>query len=157
MIASGLTATAYRNTGLQASSMYSYLVEAVAGSGTSAASNEAVAKTLAAAQQTTACHVAYNVVSDWGNGFEATLVIENAGTTTLNNWTLQWTFAGSQAVNDLWNGIATQNGATVTVVNESYNGTVVPGGSVQGVAFTATYSGTNSTPSAFTLNGVLCQ
>ena len=99
----------------------------------------------------------YTIVSDWGSGFEATLLIDNTGTTTLGDWTLQWAFAGSQVIYDLWNGIEVQNGASVTVTNASYNGTIAPGGTVQGVGFIASYSGTNAAPPAFTLNGVRCK
>jgi hypothetical protein len=155
LVASGLTATAYHNTGLKTATTYSYVVEAVSPAGVaSAASNEAAAKTATAVA---GCAVGYSIVSDWGTGFEATLLIENTGTTTLNNWTLQWTFAGNQAVTDLWDGNVAQNGANVTVTSENYNGSVAPGASVQGVGFTANYSGTNAAPTAFTVNGVACQ
>ena len=155
LVASGLTATAYHNTGLKTATTYSYVVEAVSPAGVaSAASNEAAAKT---AMAVAGCAVGYSIVSDWGTGFEATLLIENTGTTTLNNWTLQWTFAGNQAVTDLWDGNVAQNGANVTVTSENYNGSVAPGASVQGVGFTANYSGTNAAPTAFTVNGVACQ
>jgi cellulase/cellobiase CelA1 len=101
--------------------------------------------------------VSYSVVNDWGNGFQASLVIENTGTTNLTSWTLAWTFPESPVITDLWNGVEKQSGEKVLVSNESYNGTVAAGGSVQGIGLTANYSGTNSTPASFTLNGVSCK
>ncbi len=131
------------------------MVEAVSASGVaSSASNEAAAKTEAVVA---GCAIGYSIVSDWGTGFEATLLIENTGTTTLNSWALQWRFPGNQAITNLWSGNVTQNGANVTVTNASYDGTIAPGGSLQGVGFTANYSGVDAAPSAFTLNGVACQ
>jgi endoglucanase len=107
--------------------------------------------------QNAACHVSYSIVDDWGTGFEASLIIENTGTTNLSSWILGWAFPDNQVVSDLWNGVETQSGEKVSVSNESYNGTVAAGGSVQGVGFTADYSGTNSAPVSFTLNGVACK
>lgn len=108
-------------------------------------------------KQGAACHVSYSVVGNWGTGIEVNLVIENSGRTNLSGWTLAWRFSGDQAITNFWTGVESQSGATVTVTNESYNGTVPAGGSVLGVGFLASYSGTNSAPSSFTLNGVACK
>jgi endoglucanase len=104
-----------------------------------------------------ACHVTYSVVGDWGTGIEVNLVIENTGTTNLSSWTLVWAFPGDQSITNFWNGVESQSGETVTVANESYNGAVPAGGSVLGIGFLASYSGTNSEPASFTLNGVACK
>jgi endoglucanase len=116
-----------------------------------------LASTPSGPTQGAACHVSYSIVDDWGTGFEANLEIENTGTTNLTNWTLVWTFPDNQVITDLWNGIETQSGENVTIANESYNGTVPSGGSVQGVGFNANYGGTNSIPANFALNGVVCK
>jgi endoglucanase len=157
LIASGLTSSAYQGTDLRSSTTYYYLVEALAAAGVSTPSNQASATTQAATQQRAACHVSYSIVNNWDTGFQANLVIENTGTTNLASWTLAWTFPNNQAITDLWNGVETQSGETVKVSNESYNGTVAAGGSVQGIGLTANYSGTNSMPATFTLNGVVCK
>jgi cellulose 1,4-beta-cellobiosidase len=68
-----------------------------------------------------------------------------------------WTFPENQAITNFWNGVESQSRETVTVTNESYNGAVPAGGSVLGVGFLASYSGTNSAPASFTLNGVACK
>jgi hypothetical protein len=70
---------------------------------------------------------------------------------------LTWTFANGQTVSSLWNGIETQSGANVTVVNEPYNGSVAAGGTVSGVGFNGTWNGTaNAVPASFAVNGVTC-
>jgi endo-1,4-beta-xylanase len=89
--------------------------------------------------------------------FGATITIANNGTTALFSWTLSWTFANSQTVAELWNGIETQSGSTVTVTNESYNGAIAAGASYTGVGFNGTWNGTtNAVPTAISLNGSAC-
>jgi Cellulose binding domain len=97
------------------------------------------------------------VVNTWDVGFQVSLAIQNTGTTNLTNWTLRWTFPDDQSINDFWVGIESQSGANVMVSNESYNGALPAGGSVTGLGFTASYSGTNSAPASFTLNGIACE
>jgi Glycosyl hydrolase family 12/Cellulose binding domain len=93
------------------------------------------------------CSAAYSVVSSWPGGFEGQVAVTNTGSAPLSGWQLGWAFPGSQAINDLWNGSDTQSGGTVTVANESYNGTLASGASIT-VGFTATYSGANTAPSS---------
>ncbi len=94
-----------------------------------------------------ACSAAYSVVSSWPGGFQGQVVVTNTGPAPLNSWQLGWTFPGSQAVSNLWNGSYTQSGGNVTVTNQSYNGTLAPGASTT-VGFTATYAGSNTAPSS---------
>jgi hypothetical protein len=93
----------------------------------------------------TACSGTYSVVSSWPGGFQGQVVVTNTGSATLNSWQLGWTFPGSQAVSNLWNGSFTQSGGHVTVTNQSYNGTLAPGASTT-VGFTASYAGSNTAP-----------
>ncbi|MEV5013190.1 glycoside hydrolase family 6 protein [Streptomyces sp. NPDC053780] len=101
-----------------------------------------------------ACAVDYKVQNDWGSGFTAAVTVTNNGAAT-SNWSLGWTYAGSQKVTNGWNAKVSQSGAAVTVANESYNGTLATGGSAS-FGFQATYSGANAVPATFTLNGVTC-
>jgi hypothetical protein len=102
------------------------------------------------------CSVTYSVINSWPTGFQAAINIVNTGSSPINGWTLQWTFSGSQQITTLWNGVATQTGAAVSVTNESYNAVISPGGSVSNIGFTANLSGANSQPSSFNLNGAPC-
>ncbi|RSN61861.1 cellulose 1,4-beta-cellobiosidase [Streptomyces sp. WAC 04229] len=118
-------------------------------SGTALAAHSASAGAAAAA-----CTVDYKVQNDWGSGFTAAVTVTNNGAAT-SNWSLGWTYAGSQKVTGGWNAKVSQSGAAVTAASESYNGTLATGGSAS-FGFQATYSGTNAVPATFTLNGVTC-
>ena len=101
------------------------------------------------------CRVDYTVTNQWSSGFNAEITIHNDGSSAINGWTLDYTFPGNQSIVNLWNGSHTQSGANVSVDNASYNGTIATGGSVS-FGFQASYSGSNSSPTNFTLNGVAC-
>lgn len=159
-IASGLTGTSYSDSGLAASTTYYYAVEAVDAAGTSPASAQASAETLAASTggASTACHIVYTITNQWPGGFGATVTINNTGATALANWTLTWTFANGQTVTQLWNGNVSQNGAKVQVTNMSYNGSIPAGSSYNGMGFNGSWNGSmNAVPTSFALNGVTCK
>jgi endoglucanase len=101
-----------------------------------------------------ACSVRY-VLNTWATGFTADLTITNTGATALNGWTLTYSFAGNQAITSAWNATVTQRGQAVTAVDLGYNGAIAPSAGV-GFGYQATYSGANSAPTAFTLNGAAC-
>jgi hypothetical protein len=92
-----------------------------------------------------ACSGTYSVTNSWSGGFQGQVVVKNTGSGTLNGWALSWTFPGSQAINDLWNGSYSQSGETVTVSNASYNGSLASGATAT-VGFIAT--GTSASPSS---------
>jgi cellulose 1,4-beta-cellobiosidase len=96
---------------------------------------------------TSSCSAAYSVTNSWAGGFQGQVVVKNTGSGTLNGWQLKWTFPGNQKISSLWNGGYAQSGSNVTVTNTAYNGSLAPGATAT-VGFTATYSGTNSAPSA---------
>jgi cellulose 1,4-beta-cellobiosidase len=75
----------------------------------------------------------------------------------VNGWTLAWTFPGDQKITNLWNGSYTQNGASVSVKDAGYNANIPPNGGTTSFGFNLSYTGTNSKPTSFTLNGVPCQ
>jgi endoglucanase len=101
------------------------------------------------------CGLTYRVVNQWGDGFIGEIVINNRAATAINGWTVGFTFPGNQQITNLWNGIVTQNATSVTVRNQSYNGTIPPNGSTS-FGFQASFSGTNNNPSGLTLNGQPC-
>src|SRR5207237_924960 len=59
------------------------------------------------------CHVTYARTSEWAGGFVANVTINNTGTTTINGWTVTFTFPGDQKATNAWNATVTQNGASV--------------------------------------------
>lgn len=104
-----------------------------------------------------ACRVHYVVTNQWSGGFGASLTITNTSSTAINGWTLRFSFPGGQTITQLWNGGYTQSGSTVTITNASYNGSILAGGTLSSSpGFNASSSGSNSSPTAFTLNGAAC-
>ncbi|MFG2020014.1 glycoside hydrolase family 48 protein [Actinomadura geliboluensis] len=100
-----------------------------------------------------ACKVVYKK-NDWGSGFTTSIDIANQGD-ALNGWTLKYSYAGNQKLASGWSGKWSQSGQDVTVQNESWNGALASGATVNiGAQFT--YSGTNTDPTSFTLNGTPC-
>jgi Cellulose binding domain len=51
----------------------------------------------------------------------------NSGGTALSGWKLTWTLASGQAISQLWNGVLTVSGPTVTVTNAAWNGSLATG------------------------------
>jgi len=102
------------------------------------------------------CSVAYSISNSWPGGFQAAITITNTGTSSINGWTLKWTFSGNQQISSLWNGVSTQSGEAITVLNASYNPTISAGGNPGVIGFTANSTGANAVPTVFTLNGVTC-
>ena len=103
------------------------------------------------------CSVHYAVTSQWTTGFTASIGITNTSSTALSSWSLKFSFSNGQAVTQLWNGIVSQSGSSVTINNASYNGSIPAGGALSSApGFNGSWSGTNSSPTAFTLNGAAC-
>jgi hypothetical protein len=92
------------------------------------------------------CSGTYSVTGSWQGGFQGQVVVKNTSSATINSWKLGWTFPGSQAITNLWNGTDTQSGSSVTVTNASYDGTLAPGATAT-VGFTANGASTPA-PSA---------
>jgi cellulase/cellobiase CelA1 len=100
------------------------------------------------------CQVSY-VKNEWGGGFTANLTVTNTGTAAINGWTLTWSFPGDQKVANAWNMTVTQTGSAASATNMSYNATIAPGGNVQ-FGFQGTWTGNDTNPTAFSLNGNPC-
>lgn len=100
------------------------------------------------------CKVSYQVNS-WNTGFTANVTITNTSSSAVNGWTLKFAFPSGQTITQAWSSKAAQSGSNVTLTNESWNGALPAGGSTQ-IGFNGAYSGTNTNPTAFTLNGTAC-
>jgi cellulose 1,4-beta-cellobiosidase len=99
------------------------------------------------------CKVTYST-NDWGSGFTASLGITNLGD-PLTSWTLEWDYAGNQQVTQGWSGTFSQSAKHVTVKSLSYNGTLAANASTS-LGFNGSYTGTNTAPTTFKLNGTTC-
>ena len=100
------------------------------------------------------CKAVYTNTNDWGSGFSANVLVTNTGA-PWSNWTLTYSYAGSQTLQNGWNGTWSQSGKNVSVAAASWNASVGTGGTVNPAA-NFTYSGTNSPPTSFSVNGVKC-
>ncbi|GAA0383289.1 ricin-type beta-trefoil lectin domain protein [Microbispora corallina] len=92
------------------------------------------------------CTATYTITNSWPGGFQGEVSVTNTRTTAVSGWTVGWTFANGQTVGQLWNGTVSQSGASVTVKNVSYNGSLAPGASTT-FGFTGTAPGANAVPS----------
>ncbi len=135
---------------------------AASSSKSSMASSAAASSILSSIASSTASSVSggyavnYAITSDWGTGSTVTVTIKNNSATALSLWSLVWTFAGNQAITQIWSAAQTQSGATVTVNNLNYNGTIGANGGTISFGFNLSYSGANAKPASFTLNGTAC-
>jgi hypothetical protein len=104
------------------------------------------------------CRIDYTINAQFVSGFLASITINNTGTTPISGWTLTWSFPDGQTIGVLFNGVATQTGANVSVQNRSYDGNIPAGGRIFGlVGFEGTWNNiTNSIPTSFALNGTVC-
>jgi hypothetical protein len=152
-IATGLTATSYSHSGLAPSTVHYYLVTAQNSAGESTLSNQASATT----QSGVSCHVGYTVTTQWNVGFGTAITIKNTGSKPINGWNLTWTWAGNQQITEAWNSNYTQNGKNASLTNASWNPTIAAGATLSGMGFNGSYSVTNTAPTAFYVNGTLCQ
>lgn len=102
------------------------------------------------------CKVNYTIQSQWTGGFSTNIVITNTSSTAINGWTLKFAFANGQTVTQGWNGTFTQSGSQVTIQNASYNGSLAAGGGSTSLGFNGSWTGSNTVPTSFTLNGATC-
>ena len=105
------------------------------------------------ASAATSCQVAYST-NDWSTGFTASITITNEGS-ALTAWTLTYSYTGNQQLTQGWSGNWSQSGQTVTVTNASWNGSLATGAATQ-IGANFSYSGTNTAPTSFAINGTTC-
>ncbi|RSM48456.1 beta-mannosidase [Actinoplanes sp. ATCC 53533] len=92
------------------------------------------------------CTASYAVTGSWGGGFQGAVTVK-AGAAAITGWTVTWTWPSGQRFTNTWNAAVTGSGDAVTAKNLSYNGTLPAGGSTSW-GFTASFTGTNTAPTA---------
>lgn len=103
------------------------------------------------------CQIHYGVIALQPGNFQVDFAITNTGTTAITSWTLKFSFINGQTITQGWNGVFSQSGSAVTITNTPSNGSIAAGSSLSvPPGFQATFSGTNSSPTLFTLNGTAC-
>ncbi len=116
------------------------------------------AGTSSALAQTASCEVTYTKTWEGGNGFGAEIVIQNNGASITNGWTLIVTFPDGQRLQNGWPVAFSQpaNSSQMTVASNAQWNQSIPSGQSFTVGFNGTFSGANSAPTQFTLNGTAC-
>jgi aryl-phospho-beta-D-glucosidase BglC (GH1 family) len=100
------------------------------------------------------CRVDYSAPSQWPGGFSADVRVTNLGA-PLDGWRLTWAFPSGQQVTQAWNATVTASGAQVTATNVGHNAAVPTNGTVS-FGFNGSWTGSNTAPTSFALNGVTC-
>ncbi|MEV1285579.1 cellulose binding domain-containing protein [Micromonospora sp. NPDC049679] len=152
-----VTGTSYTATGLSASTSYGFFVRARDAAGNVSAASPTRTVTTSAGGGgggSGACRVAYTP-NTWNNGFTANVTITNTGSSAVTGWTLTYSLPAGQSITSSWNATVTQSGSAVTARNAAHNGSLAPGANTS-FGYQATYSGTYSSPTAFSLNGTAC-
>ncbi|MEV4010589.1 glycoside hydrolase family 6 protein [Nonomuraea angiospora] len=113
-----------------------------------------------AASAAVACDVTYSANS-WTSspgqgGFTASITLKNTGD-PITSWNLGFDFptTGQKYTPTGWGANWSQSGTRVTGTSMPYNGSLSTGGSVS-IGFNGTWTGSNPSPTAFTVNGVTC-
>ncbi|PRX50923.1 mannan endo-1,4-beta-mannosidase [Prauserella shujinwangii] len=150
------TTTSVTVGGLTAATEYTFAVYARDVAGNRSGRSEPVTVTTRPGSGGSApCTVGYRVGNQWPGGFQAELTVRNDGSDPIEDWTLRWTFADGQRVTSLWNARVTQTGARVSVTGEPHTAVIPAGGSI-GFGFLGTWTGGNTDPEDFTLDGTAC-
>jgi chitodextrinase len=132
-------------TGLTAATAYTIVVRARDAAGNLSATSGAVTFTTSTAGGGGGCSAAYTITNSWGGGFQGSVAVTNTGTTATTAWTVTWTFANGQSISQIWGGLLTASGSSVTVRNESYNGALAANAGTT-FGFIASWNGTNAIP-----------
>ncbi len=105
-----------------------------------------------AAHAAGSCQVAWST-SSWPGGFTADVRVTPGEAT--HGWRLTWTWPSGQQVTQAWSSTVTQSGSRVTVTNAPWNGEL-RANETASFGFQGTWSGTNTAPTDFVLDGVAC-
>nr|WP_103960287.1 glycoside hydrolase family 6 protein [Nonomuraea solani] len=111
-----------------------------------------------AANAAVACDVTYTA-NQWGSGqggFTASITLKNTGD-PLTSWSLAFDFptTGQKYTPSGWGANWAQSGTRVTATNMPWNGNLATGASTN-IGFNGTWTGTNPSPAAFSVNNTTC-
>jgi hypothetical protein len=104
---------------------------------------------------TTGCRVDYQIQSQWSNAFQANLTMVNLGD-PITGWRLEFDLANQRLVNGWGANWRQEPGSPhVTADNLPWNAELATGRTMT-IGFQATWSGTNTVPTSFKINGIAC-
>ncbi|MBY8851606.1 cellulose binding domain-containing protein, partial [Saccharothrix sp. MB29] len=87
------------------------------------------------------CTARLEVANSWPGGYQAQVVVRNAGERDLTHWTVTWPQPAGHVISNLWNGTLTARAGSVTVANAAHNAELPVAGSTT-FGFTANGPGT---------------
>ncbi len=67
----------------------------------------------------------YNILNEWGSGFTAQVTVTNNTTTTINGWSVTWSYTDGSTVPRTWDA-ALSGTNPYTATNLSYNSEITP-------------------------------
>ncbi|MBE3013837.1 polysaccharide deacetylase family protein [Microbispora sp. NEAU-D428] len=88
------------------------------------------------------CTATMQTVNSWTGGFQSNVTVR-AGSSAIRGWTVTWSWPGSQSISQLWGGLQSGSGSSVSVRNESWNGGL---GASASTTFGFVANGTAATP-----------
>jgi len=104
---------------------------------------------------TGSCEVEY-ASWPWSTGMSTNIKISNTGSTPLADWRLTFAFPDpGQRVTSGWSATWSQTATAVTATSPAWSRNLAPGES-RIIGFQGVHAGTNPTPAAFLINGVVC-
>jgi poly(3-hydroxybutyrate) depolymerase len=92
-----------------------------------------------------ACTATYRITGQWTGGFQAEVTVSNGTAAATSAWTATFSFGNGQQVSQAWAATVSQNGATVTARNVSWNGGLPAGGTAT-FGFLGSWAGSNTAP-----------
>lgn len=98
------------------------------------------------------CQVDYNVISDWGSGFQANVTV--TADDPIDGWQITWTFPSGTTVGSAWNVNWSQSGTTFTGSDVGWNAAIGSGQSRE--VFGLTGNGSSALPTGISINGHAC-
>ncbi|MFG2606091.1 cellulose binding domain-containing protein [Streptomyces sp. NPDC048514] len=121
--------------------------------GTTAISREPSRTGAPATTRAARCRVDYELISQWPDGFQATVTVTTD--LALTGWQVAWNFPDGQRIGQMWDAGADQNGARVTATATDYDRSVAAHGTLS-FGFIGAWQDRNRAPYGFTLNGAPC-
>ncbi|MBL8792484.1 MAG: cellulose binding domain-containing protein [Planctomycetia bacterium] len=95
--------------------------------------------------------VTFQRTSDWGSGFQGEITVRNSGTTTLQNWVLEFDYGGR--IESIWNArIVSKTGNHYVVQGAEWNANIAAGGAAV-FGFVASPGTAPANPTNFLLRG----
>ncbi|MBO3748501.1 endo-1,4-beta-xylanase [Streptosporangiaceae bacterium NEAU-GS5] len=144
------TQLTFTNGGLTPNTTYRFQVRARDASGLMSQPSNTV--TVTTAPNTVACTATPTVQTQWSTGYVINpLTVTNTSSTTITSWTVTFTLPPGHVLTGSWNVQASTSGQIVTFHSLSFNGTIPPGGSVNGMGFQASRpAGNTALPTSYT-------